>query len=248
VVFQFCPVCGCQRWKTYVNPQTGGWYCHAPEHSGGGKIDIGQPIANRGQVVLSRLQGKDACVVAWSEVSLPKWEPLSNRAIRYLAKRRISREQATRLGIVEMEDRMRVIVPYYGREGEIIYWTARSYSNLEEGPKYLAASGRHPLYVRPGWHQHDTLVLVEGVFDAIAVHQETGMPVAAIGGKALPRYLDQNVLDLSARRLVVLLDGDALADAIKIKRRFTPRRQVDVVPLPVGQDPSDLGSKLKELM
>lgn len=250
IVFQFCPVCGSSKWKTYVNPITGGWYCHAPEHSGGGKIDVGMPLTNRGNQILQRLAGSHGSRESgtWPEITLPPWEPLCSRALRYLCKRGINSDSAARLGIVEMQDRMRVIVPYYGKGGEIIYWTARSYSALEEGPKYLAASGRHPLYIRPSWHSAPCVVLAEGVFDAITIYQTTGLPAVALGGKALPRYLEQDLLMVAADRVVVLLDGDALAAAVKLKRRLVPRRNVTVVPLKDGQDPSSLGGELREIL
>ena len=246
IVFMCCPVCGSTKWKTYVNPQTGGWYCHAPEHSGGGMLEVGLSLQGRGQENLRKLGGVTA-EYTWPEISLPAWEPLSRSAIRYLARRGIMPEQSTRLGIVEMQDRMRVIVPYYDQQGQIIYWTARAYSKLEDGPKYLAASGRHPLYVRPRWREHGTLVLVEGVFDAIAVEQNTGLAVAAMGGKALPRYLGSSLDQLVSDHIVLVLDSDALGDAMKIKRRLTPKYQVTVIPLPAGEDPASMGSKLRGL-
>lgn len=245
IVYQHCPVCGCSRWKTYVNTDTGFWYCHAPEHSGGGKIDVGLSLTNRGRMLL---EGGANLAVHWSAVALPTWEPLSGRALRYLARRGIDAARAARLGIVEMEDRMRVIVPYCGPDGEIIYWSARSYSALEDGPKYLAASGRHPLYVRPGWRPVGKLVVVEGVFDAIAVEQYTGHPCVALGGKALPRYLVSDLLWLGTDSLVLLLDADALGDAIKLRQRLQAQRKVRIVPLPLGKDPADLRGELKELL
>jgi DNA primase len=184
----------------------------------------------------------------WSEVNLPEWQPLGWRAKRYLKERGIDEQQAASLGIVEMADRMRVIIPYFGPEGGTIYWTARSYSDLEEGPKYLAASGRHPLYVLPSWAPQSEAVLVEGVFDAIAVSQRTGKMAIALGGKACPRYLRSDVLDLCTDDLLVCLDADAIADALKLKKQLMFRRKVRVVHLPVGEDPSSLGEDLVGLL
>jgi DNA primase len=181
-------------------------------------------------------------------MAMPRWTPLGWRARRYLERRGISAEQAAALGIVEMEERMRVVVPYRYRNGSIIYWNARSYSDLEEGPKYLAASGKHPLYVLPQYKVADTLVLVEGVFDAISVAHHTGHTVAAVGGKALPSYLVPDVLDLCRRSIVLLLDGDALSGALTLKRKLETKRQVRIVPLPVGEDPASLGAGLRELL
>lgn len=191
---------------------------------------------------MSLVQSGAPKAVHWPEIQLPKWEPLSSRALRYLRKRGISEQQAAELGIVEMADRMRVVVPFRGPSGEIIYWTARSYSSLEEGPKYLGAGGKHPLYVLPDWNKHEPLVLVEGVFDAIAVHAETKVAVAGLGGKVLGRYLHCDVLRLSATTVVVVLDGDAVGDAMAIKRQLsTANRRVVVKVLEIGTDPASIG-------
>lgn len=245
--FQHCPVCGCSRWKTYVNPATGMWWCHAPEHSGGGRVEAGMSTNQRCNQVIQALTDKPHDHV-WEEIALPAWTPLSGRAVRYLSRRGIDATRAAELGMVEMEDSMRVVVPFVGRDGRINYWSARKYSELEDGPKYLGASGKHPLYVRPGWTPTDVLVLVEGVFDAIAVEAHTGLHVAALGGKALPRYLEPDVLRLGVRELVVLLDSDALGAAIKLRQRLVTRRQVRLVPLPAGEDPASLGPRLKEFL
>lgn len=247
IVFKNCPVCGSTRWKLYVNADTGYWFCHSPSHSGGGKVDCGLALAGRGRKLLSEraLQSQPE---TWHPMPMPRYEPLSRRALRYLMARGISERHAARLGIVEMQERMRVVVPYFGPDGELIYWSARAYSSMEDGPKYLAASGRHPLYVRPNWTPASTLVLVEGVFDAIAVEAHTGLPCCALGGKYLPRYLESDLLGLGSSRLVLLLDPDALGDAIKLRSRLQTKRQVSIVPLPVGQDPADLGPELKEIL
>ncbi len=246
VVYQYCPVCGSSRFKTYVNPLTGSWYCHAPEHTGGGKVDVGLSLVNRGRTFLEGRARRAR--EQWSEIQLPAYQPLCRRALRYLLKRGISERRAASLGIVEMEDSMRVIIPYFGADGEITYWNARSYSKLQDGPKYLGASGRHPLYVRPNWQAQETVVVVEGVFDAIAVESHTEHTVASLGGKFLPGYLVLDLLQLCTRRLVLVLDSDALTDALKLRSRLQTKRQVTIIPLPVGEDPASLGEKLKEMI
>lgn len=194
---------------------------------------------------MSLMRGSTTKAVHWPEMQLPAWEPLSSRAVRYLKKRGISEQQAAEFGIVEMEHRMRVVVPFHGPSGEIIYWTARSYSSMEDGPKYLGAGGKHPLYVLPNWNKHEPLVLVEGVFDAISIYLDTKMAVAGLGGKAMGRYLHCDVLNLSQRTIVVVLDGDAVGDAMAIKRHLsTANRDVRLKVLDLGQDPSNASADL----
>lgn len=246
IVYQHCPVCGSRGWKVYVNPVTGLWWCHAGNHTGGGRIDVGMPLAGRGQAIRGRHAPQER--PRWTETGLPSWQPLGWRALRYLAARGIDKGLAASLGIVEMEERMRVLVPYLGPAGGVIYWTARSYTDLEEGPKYLAAGGKHPLYVLPDWQPREDVVLVEGVFDAIAVHEATGSAAIAVGGKSLPRYLEPDLLDLAHRSITILLDADAAADAYRLRKRLMFKRKMRVVPLPPGEDPSSMGDSLKGLL
>ena len=119
---------------------------------------------------------------------------------------------------------------------------------MQDGPKYLAASGRHPLYVRKTWTPAPEIIVVEGVFDAEAVERHTGLKCCALGGKFLPKYLEPDLLGLATERVVLLLDPDALGDAIKLRSRLQTKRQVKIIPLPVGQDPADLGPDLKEIL
>lgn len=249
IVFKMCPVCGCQRYKTYLNPATGFWYCHAAEHSGGGVIDVGSPLVGQGKQVLASLAGHTH-EHKWEEVTLPSWTELSCFARRYLRKRGIDDDVADRMGIVEMTDHMRVVVPYFGPSGGIIYWTARKYSEMEDGPKYLAASGRHPLYVLPGWQPSDRLVIVEGVFDAIAVHLAGMSPVLALGGKFLPSYLypDLERMILPGGSVQIVLDSDALDASIKLRNKLAPRCHVSIVQLPTGEDPASMGNRIRETL
>lgn len=244
--FKDCPACGDTRWKVYVDPVTGKWFCFA--HNGGGCVETDMHADIWATNILEQLSGhtRHSERQDWPERELPKWEPLSKRALRYLSSRGINKELAVRLGIVEMVERLRVVVPFFGPTGRIIYWSARAYSLQEEGPKYLGAGGRHPLYVLPGWQRQEELVVVEGVFDAIAVAQHYGGTVAALSGKSLPLYLQPELLGLVSRRIIMLLDSDALDAAMKLQARLAGRIRVDVVPLPPGEDPASLGVSIKE--
>ncbi len=248
VNYQNCPVCGDARWKVYLDPMTGKWFCFA--HDGGGLVETSAARDTWATDVLDQLAGKHRRIDAidWPERDLPRWEPLCRRAVRYLASRGIDERLARKLGIVEMEDRMRVVLPFFGPTGRVIYWSARAYTPLEEGPKYLGAGGKHPLYVLPDWTPADHVVVVEGAFDAIAVRQHTGAKVVALGGKSLPRYLQPELLGLVRQRVTLLLDSDALAAALTIKGKLPPHLDVRIVPLPGGEDPASLGAEIKELV
>jgi hypothetical protein len=177
----------------------------------------------------------------WSEVTLPSFEPLSKRALRYLDNRGIDEEFARGMGIVEWSERFRILWPYLDDQGRQIYWNSRAYSlNLAEGPKYMAAPGRHPLYVPRRPDHPSKVVIVEGAFDAWAVNiVDQDALAVALGGKTLPRYLRRDLRKLlNGATLsvppVIALDPDALPEAMAFRDRWGGK----IADLPM--DPADL--------
>lgn len=235
--FRVCPVCGSDKWKTYVDPVSGKWFCFAGQHGGGGCVDVGADAdANaEGRKILDMLERP--APQTWHEIQMPPFERLSKAASRYLARRKVD---VAGLGIVELTDRYRVAWPYYDDAGRLIYWNSRRYSdNLGDGPKYMAAPGRHPLYVPEYRRKPERVVLVEGAFDAWAVNAvDPGSMAVALGGKSLPRYLRKDLTRLLGFAMIksplVALDPDALGNAITLAVNIGGR----VVDLPA--DPADL--------
>ena len=260
ICYRYCPVCGSDEWKLYVSPDTGLWKCFAGRHNAGGKVDIGQAADayTQGQELMDLLSGWQE-PVTWDEIDLPPFEPLSKMARRYLRKRGIDEGLAKRLGLVEWEDRFRILFPFFDRAGSLIYWNSRRYSDhVGEGPKYYTADGKHPLYelrFQAKYTDGETrpmmeVVLVEGIFDALAVHQ-AGYHAVALGGKSLPKYLRQDLLTITqdCGMITVLLDSDALASALTIRNQLSDQRQVAIRVCPPGKDPGDMTpDEIKEII
>ena len=235
--FQHCPVCGDARGKLYVNPTTGAWFCFAGYHNRGGKVDVGLPSDGIGLHLLEMLRAQPE-VPEWGEIDLSPWEPLSKSALRYLRSRAISQDFAQSHGMVEWTDHYRVVVPYFDAAGNLIFWTTRRYSKrVGTGPKYLAGPGTKPLYVRHA--QSDHLVLVEGVFDALAV-ERAGYAAVALHGKSLPKYLVPLLLTTAADYGIinVMLDTDALDKSFGIRNQLLSKRTVRLCAYPPGKDPA----------
>ncbi len=267
ICYKHCPMCGADDWKLYLAPDSGLWKCFAGRHNAGGRVDVGQSGSGyeQGQALMDLLSGWEE-TVEWGEIELPEWEPLSRSAQRYLIGRGIYEHLQRKLGLVEWTDKFRIIIPYFDRAGNMVYYNSRRYSeHVGSGPKYITAEGRHPLYeqvpakddvlgeLRLGtqrvsanvdalsvdWQPY--AVLVEGVFDAWAV-AAAGYHAVALGGKSLPDYLRQDLLTLTAGcgMIVVMLDSDALAAAYRIRDQISDQRQVKIVPLLPGQDPGSM--------
>ena len=248
--YQVCPVCGHDDWKVYVNPVTGGWFCFAGRHNGGGQIEIGAQSDRLTHTMLELLHAQsESPALEWDEIDLPPWVPLSKSALRYLKRRGISAEFAHTNGITEWADKFRLVIPYF-YQGDLVYWNSRRYSKVNgAGPPYLTAPGRKPLYVRHVAGA-ERIVLVEGIFDAWAI-ERAGFSAIALGGKSLPAYLEKMCLTATSGYGIidVLLDADALGNAFKIRNQLLSKRSVQIGTYLPGQDPADMSPDyLQELL
>lgn len=234
--FQYCPVCGDHRWKLYVNPDTGNWFCFSGLHNAGGKIEVGLGSDEAGVRLLEMLRAQPV-VPEWAELDLPPWEPLSKTALRYLHDRGVTDQEIRDLGLVEWTGYFRILIPYF-HGGDLVFWNSRRYSeHAGMGPKYLAVPGKKPLYFLHASSRR--VVLVEGVFDAMAVRR-AGFAACALGGKSLPKYLVDLFLTGAARYGIInaMLDSDALAKAFGIRNQLLSKRNVGIWAYPPGKDPA----------
>jgi len=243
-VYEVCPVCGNTNSKVSVNMRSGKWNCFARQHGGGGVIEVDGWTSEALAQLDTLLSEVSPPAPEWTEVDLPTWVPLSMAARRYLQRRGIADETIRYLGIVEHALTPRVLIPFYGRQRRIISYTARAFcSSLDNEPKYVNPPGPKPPLVLPAWDRFDEMVLVEGPLDAINVWQSTGRPVMAIGGVTLSRRIVMDLDQLIQRKVVVMLDGEALANSIDICNELMHRYQFRLVPLDWGVDPGELSEQ-----
>jgi hypothetical protein len=245
--FQQCPTCGSDNWHVYVDPVTGGWFCFAGQHHGGGFVDVGLDAEAPGAHLL-RLIDPESGDLEWSETELPTHHPPSEPAVLYLKNRGFSDLEITQAGFQEWMDEYRLILPYF-EAGNCIFWTSRRYSDyLGQGPPYWSQPGKKPAYIPPfcfgaPHEKWDKLVLVEGVFDALAV-QRAGYRALGLGGKTLVPHILKKILTLAqdCGIIYVFLDQDALVDALEIWQTLVTRteKHVRIVCVPRNQDPGNM--------
>lgn len=102
----------------------------------------------------------------------------------YFIKRGVTKELINkyRLCIADMEDGKRAILPVWAN-GEVVFYTARALMKGQE-PKYKNARGAAPLfnieYIKTA-AKGETIVITEGIFDALSVEAE-GYKAIALGG------------------------------------------------------------------
>ena len=163
-------------------------------------------------------------------------------AIFYLNKRGITKEDILKYGIGYCEDGLysgRIIVPSYNSSGDLNYFVGRSFYDTKlkyKNPPVSKDIVGFELFVN--WDE--PIVLVEGVFDAIAI-KRNAIPLF---GKTIPKSLEMKIVENNVRNIYISLDNDALTDALKICERFMKQgRNVYMIDIPNGKDPSSIGFK-----
>lgn len=80
----------------------------------------------------------------------------------------------------------RIIIPYYGPDGALIYWNGRTLGDSKSkymGPDANTGIGKSDVIFMDSWPQKgERIYLTEGEFDAISL-TKSGLPGAACGGK-----------------------------------------------------------------
>lgn len=236
--YKHCPVCGSDGYKLYLNPDTGAWFCFAGQHHAGGRVEVGADVDPNaeGKRILG-LMDRDRDTLSVSEIDMPPFHALSGRALRYMERRGFSEKICRRYGIVEWEDKFRILIPYFDGQGRLVYWNSRLYSeNLGDGPKYIAAPGKHPLYIPAPRREASRAVIVEGALDALAVAEaDPDVRAIALGGKSLPKYLRRALTEATKGAILIVgLDPDALAEALRLRDRIGGR----ILDLPA--DPAEM--------
>ena len=147
----------------------------------------------------------------------------------------------------------RIVIPIRNVRGQLVAYAGRAPDGRP--PKYkLPAGFRKALELfnlqRAMPSLSKTVILVEGYFDCMRVHQ-AGFPwVAALMGSSLSAAQESALLR-HFDRLVLMLDGDAAGHAASeaIASRLSGRCSVQVVRVPDGSQPDQLScSDIRRLL
>jgi DNA primase len=138
----------------------------------------------------------------------------------------------------------RIVIPIANAHGETVAYAGRALDGSL--PKYKLPAG-----FRKGWELFNlhhasapgskTVIVVEGYFDCLRVHQ-AGLPwVVALLGSSLSAEQEAALLE-RFDRVILLLDGDAAGRAASrtIALRLSERCLVAVVSVPDGAQPDQL--------
>jgi len=165
--------------------------------------------------------------------------PYIKNALFYLKKRNISAIDIVRYNIgvcVAGEYRNRIVVPSYDASGTLNYFVSRAFDDNSfkyKNPKVSKNIIPFDFYIN--WNM--PIILVEGVFDAIAIRYNA-IPLL---GKFMPNELKQKILEKGVKEIYIALDEDAILDTIKIAK-YCINNGISVYYIKLDKkDPSELG-------
>ena len=141
----------------------------------------------------------------------------------------------------------RLVIPIHNAEGELVAYCGRSVDQTEPRYRMPPAFAKSEILFnmhRASSGRDNIVVVVEGFFDCMKVHQAGFRPVVGLMGSAL--YEPQRrVLLERFRHVILLLDGDATGRkaSAAIAQKLRPHCQVEVLLLPDGVQPDQLPAK-----
>jgi DNA primase len=184
--------------------------------------------------------------IPFDKVSLGlKLTPHFKQAWKYIKSRNITDEMITKFNIgfcYEGEFSNRIIIPSYDSEDELNYFIARSYL-YKPKIKYKNPQVDKETLI---WNEHlinwdEPVYIVEGAFDSIFLNNS--IPLL---GKYMTKKI-YNVLYDNANKVVIVLDGDAWEDAVKLYHKLNCGKlmgKVWIIKLPIDKDIADLEGNL----
>lgn len=253
----FCPFCNHHKRKLQINLNTQKYHCWVC-NTGGYKLIFLLKKLNVSSDIIRDILGhfsgyeysstKETAVGA---VILPKeFKPLWNKsddiiykhAIKYLNKRNIGSREIVRYSIGYCDSgpyRNRIIIPSYDKNGKLNYFIGRDIfpdSNFKyKNPRSSKNVVPFELYIN--WNK--PIILVEGVFDAIAVK----INAIPLFGKFPSKLLVKTIIENNVKEIYIALDNDARKDAIKLCEHFM-NYGVSVYLVDITEeDPSEMGFK-----
>ena len=140
----------------------------------------------------------------------------------------------------------RIVIPIRNLHGQLVAYAGRTLD--DRAPKYkLPAGFRKALELfnlqRSVVTGGKTVIVVEGYFDCIRIHQAGFRRVVGLMGSALSAAQESALLQ-HFERIVLMMDGDAAGRAASaaIAARLSGWRSVQVIRVPDGSQPDQLSS------
>jgi len=176
-------------------------------------------------------------------LAFKRFSPEYNNAFSYLIKRGVTYNDIITYNIGYCESGIygkRIIVPSYDENGLLNYFISRSYyKNAYRKYKNPIVDKNSIIFFESHINYNFPLLLVEGVFDAIAA-KRNAIPLI---GKTIGTELRKKIITNKIKTIYLSLDSDAIKTSIKYINEFMSNGiEVKLVKLNKN-DPSDVGYK-----
>ena len=256
LVLRVCPYCNNTHWNFQVNIELCVYHCWVCGAKGGVKRllydasiefdhDEVQPKALKKEV------HPDVIELPMNRVLTSAMDRFAMAAKQYLYTRGVTDDTIAkwnfRICTGEDKEQQRydygghVAVPLYGLHGLEYFIAAR----WRDGKGYRLPDVPKDRFV-PMRRNSDTLVVVEGLFDATSVWQCTSYDVMMLMGKFVLKHQAETLVKVGYRKILICLDGDAQDSQLKLGLRlYQMGLPVHLVDLPHDKDPNDLGQGVK---
>src|SRR5437588_1699107 len=138
----------------------------------------------------------------------------------------------------------RIVIPIHSEDGRLVAYAGRSLGTSE--PRYRFPPRFRKSLVLFNLHRATlhgkTVVVVEGFFDCLSVHQAGLTCVVALMGCSLSHHQEQ-VLQNHFEEVVLLLDGDKAGRTAgaSIAARLCSKVSTRLIEIPLAASPTNLG-------
>jgi len=251
-----CPFCSHHKPKLAVNIQSGNWHCWVCKT--GGKSLFSLLKKNKASKHLMRelakllkepiefiVESKDKeQILTLPPEYIPLWKYEKDyeyrHAMKYLKDRNVTIADIYKYQIGYCKDgeyAERIIVPSFDKNGQLNYFIGRQYHTNNFPYKNPTISKNIiPFESLLSW-KHLPLVIVEGVFDAIAVKRNA----VPLFGKSIQSELRNSIVKNRVSDVYLVLDPDALRDSLEIAEDFLNQEINVYVVQTKGTDPAEMG-------
>lgn len=140
----------------------------------------------------------------------------------------------------------KLVFPFYSPEGNIIYYVARKMWGSGRRYDNMAAT-TGDIYIPPGviLPARRTLVITEGIFDALSVQQWLGMNSIGLLGMNINAFKIRRILECTYpdTGIAILLDAKEYSTAIQYYEELRPLRKNTMICKLDEGDPNEVGKE-----
>lgn len=164
---------------------------------------------------------------------------VARHALAFLKKRNITKSDIIKYNIGYCptgQYKNRIIIPTYDKNGNLNYFTARSFDNSSY--KYMNPEASRNIIANEHLINWDIpLILCEGLFDAMAIKRN----VIPLLGKNIPQEVMKKIVTSKVDKIYIALDKDAIKQSLKFcEKLMAEGKEVYLVDLQ-DKDPSEMG-------